>query len=749
MKKVIKKTERVVGFKSNFKYLEAYFDLLYEKAKLFAVRKMGDILKEAGKSSKNDVKDFYANLGIRSMKDQFAKIKEFRGRVKEATELFLKQTNKTKIKLHIENIAKENKLCAFEKDALALAVAISTDYRFNFIAENLGFNSRDDEWKVKDFLNILTSSFEEKIIARRFFTANATLAKSGILVIDYSRCGVGTESDFLGEEIKLPRRISSAIYGEDEPEDMILEFSEIITPKVDINSVILDETLKKEVINLINKRDLFLKKHKEWGIEKVVSYGMGTIMLFSGIPGTGKTMLAHALAKQANMKLLQVNVPNLTQSYVHNFDEAFRMLLREARLQHSILFFDEADELFSDRQCNGYMSVVLKEFEKFDGIAILATNVKQMLDEALDRRILYKLDLELPPPELRSKIWREHLPEKLPLSDDVNLQELSEKYEFSGGYIKNSVLLASQKALARSTNEDDIKVTQADLKWAAGRQRSSQLAKYADKVTPKVKLKDITLPKKLKSTLVRITKEYYNSSKVYNQWGFKDTVVSGKAITALFHGEPGVGKTMAAEALAGELGLNLYPVNIPAIVSCYVGETSKNIKKVFEAAKEAEAVLLFDEADALFAARLDDGSHHAVYINQEISTLLQEIEKFDGIVILTSNLKERMDNAFMRRIRHHLEFKKPEPLARTAIWKHHFPKNAPLDEAIDFEEIGKRYELTGGIIRNIAIKVAFEAACNGNELITQNMLEALIIEETKTQLTKRQIVGFGALTGVN
>jgi len=738
--KIKRRSKKAKGFKTNFEYLEEYFGLIYKRTCLYAVKNMDVILNSGSSRFMDDVKEFYLQLGLKSKKNIPEKIEIMREEYLKDKDSFQKRIKASKIPLHLENIACSNHLCEFEKDIIAMSLAVATDSRFNTLGEHLRFHARDKVWEVKEYLSILTDSFEERIKFRRYFMATGKLNSKGLLLLEYSGRNVGTESDFLEISIQLPRRISSAIYGEDEPEDLILAFSEIIKPNILLEHVVLDDELKIEVASLVKKRDLFMKRRVEWGIEEVLSYGLGTIMLFSGDPGTGKTMLAHALAKHADLKLLQVNVPNLLDSN-GSFEECFKMLLREASLQNAILFFDEADELFSDRCMNRNMPTILREFERFDGIAILATNRKHILDEALDRRILYKLDFGIPTPEMREKIWKEHLPEKLPMSDDVSIASLAERYEFSGGYIKNAVLLATQKAIARTGGK--AKVFHEDLCWAARKQRDSQLERYADKVTPKIKMDEIIVPKSVASNMKRIISEYRNTSKVYEKWNFKETIHHGKAITALFYGEPGVGKTMAAEAIASELGLNLYPVKIPAIVSCYVGETSKNLKKIFDAARDAEAVLLFDEADALFSARIESGSHHAVYINQQTDTLLQEIERFDGIVILTTNMPERLDKAFMRRIRHHLEFSFPSAIARKEIWKHHFPEGAPLSKDIDFAKLAEKYEITGGIIRNIAVKAAFEAACEKSEKITMKILENLLQDEQKRNSNKNSRIGFG------
>jgi SpoVK/Ycf46/Vps4 family AAA+-type ATPase len=736
-----KEKHRDEGFKNNLDYLSEYFNLIYRKACIYALSNMDTILKSSLSRYTDEAKSFYLELGVKNSREIPEKLKKMICEYRSDNKLFLKKIENSRTPLYLENIAKTHDLCKFEKDVIALAMALVTDSKLENLAVKLGFDSRSKTWEVKDYLNILTDSFAERVQCRHYFMATGKLFVNGLVSTGYSRIrGGDTENDFIEQTIQLPRRISSAIYGEDSPEDMILAFSEIITPVISLNQVVLNDESKKEVSNLIKKRDLFLKRRLQWGLEDVLSYGMGTILLFSGLPGTGKTMLAHALAKHANLKLLQVNVPNLLESN-GAFEECFRMLLREATLQNAILFFDEADELFGDRFINHHMPTILKEFERFDGIAILATNRKQILDEALDRRILYKLDFDIPGPANRELIWKEHLPPKMPLDKSVNPAELAERFEFSGGYIKNAVLLASQKAIARTGK--NAKIFQDDLVWAARIQRNSQLERFADKVTPKVKLNTVILPPKLKNKITRIISEYRNSSTVYEKWNFKETIHYGRAITAMMYGEPGVGKTMAAEAIAHELGLNLYPVKISSIVSKYVGETAKNLKRVFDAAKEAEALLLFDEADALFSSRIEGGGHHAVYINQEVDVLLQEMEKFRGIVLLTTNMPDRIDQAFMRRIRHHLKFQFPSAAAREKIWEKHFPENAPLSENINFAKLAEKYEVSGGIIRNIAIKSAFEAACTKDGQITMDILENLLNDEEKLKNNKKTKIGFG------
>ena len=722
------------GFKSNLEYLEAYFEILLMRTKMFVQNAKG--------TENTDDED--EDLDI---PDDYIPRKEKRicgVDISEAIMEFMDRIYSTKVSLPLEEIARRNQLDYFEKDVLALCLASTNDRRFMELAKKGGLSiARGDALKVREFINILSNDFESRISNRKYFNIDGRLIQNSLITPQHSKFGRGgSERDFIQTPIELPRRISSAIYGETEPDDIILSFCEIVKPEIDIDMVVMDEKHKQETLNLIQKRGRFVEVRKKWGLEQILPYGTGTIILFSGKPGTGKTMMTHGICKYLNLKLLQVNIPRLLESN-ETFDDCFKTVLREAKLQNAMLFFDEADELFGDRSCNHYMPTILREFEKYDGIAILATNRKQILDGALDRRILYKLDFELPKSEMREKIWKEHLPEKMPLENDVDLKVLAERFEFSGGYIKNAVLLAVQRAISRSES-NKVKVTQGDLLWGAQSQRNSQLERFADKVVPSISLENVILPDGHKEVINRIINEYRNSSQVFEGWGFKETITSGRAITALFHGASGTGKSMTAEALAKELNLNLYPIKIQEIVSCYVGRTAKNISDVFKDAKDAEAVLVFEEADAIFSSRLSEGSHHATYINQEISTLLCELDKFSGIVILTTNLAERIDKAFLRRIRHHLEFPMPDATARAEIWKKHFPKDAPIGQDVDFRKLGRDYEVSGGIIRNIVLKAAFEACCDG-QVITQEIIEKIAMETTATDVRRSIVIGFNAV----
>jgi SpoVK/Ycf46/Vps4 family AAA+-type ATPase len=239
------------------------------------------------------------------------------------------------------------------------------------------------------------------------------------------------------------------------------------------------------------------------------------------------------------------------------------------------------------------------------------------------------------------------------------------------------------------------------------------------------------LPGPQKATLRQIAVHVKHRFAVYDGWGFAGKGARGLGISALFAGESGTGKTMAAEVLANELHLDLYRIDLAAAVSKYIGETEKNLKRVFEAAEDSGAILLFDEADALFGKRSEVKDSHDRYANIEVSYLLQRMEAYRGLAILTSNLKNALDTAFMRRLRFVVQFPFPDAQQRELIWRGIFPAATPL-EGVDCAKLA-RLNVAGGGIRNIAMNAAFLAAAAGSPVAMPHLLQAARSEAAKRE----------------
>ena len=240
------------------------------------------------------------------------------------------------------------------------------------------------------------------------------------------------------------------------------------------------------------------------------------------------------------------------------------------------------------------------------------------------------------------------------------------------------------------------------------------LDNLAQRIEVKATWDDLVLPEEETGLLQQIAEQVRQRSVVYDDWGFRAKMNRGLGVSAMFAGESGTGKTMAAEVIANELQLNLYRIDLSAVVSKYIGETEKNLRRLFDAAEDGGAILFFDEADALFGKRSEVKDSHDRYANIEINYLLQRIEAFRGLAILATNLRSSLDQAFLRRLRFIVSFPVPGRAERLRLWQKVFPQEMPVGE-LDYRRLA-RLNLTGGNIYTIAINAAFLAA-RDNEIV--------------------------------
>ena len=268
--------------------------------------------------------------------------------------------------------------------------------------------------------------------------------------------------------------------------------------------------------------------------------------------------------------------------------------------------------------------------------------------------------------------------------------------------------------------------------WRAFRERSRpRLGPLVQPLESKLGWEDLILPSEQLELLQEAVAQVRQRARVHFEWGYAAKSARGLNLTALFSGPSGTGKTMAAEVMANDLDLDLLRVDLSAVVSKYIGETEKNLGEIFRAAEMGGAILLFDEADALFGPRskvTDSRDRHA---NIEVSYLLQRLESFRGLAVLTTNFKENLDQAFLRRIRFHIEFPFPDRAIRTRLWRAAFPSATPLGE-IDFERLS-RLSLTGGNIRNIALNSAFQAARENTAVRMEHIVNSARSEFRKSE----------------
>jgi ATP-dependent 26S proteasome regulatory subunit len=333
---------------------------------------------------------------------------------------------------------------------------------------------------------------------------------------------------------------------------------------------------------------------------------------------------------------------------------------------------------------------------------------------------LLRIELPFPSASARHQLWQRatrnaavHVPEE-------DLARLAARFSLSSPQIFQAAAEAQVLAMAQGRSE----LAYRDIAAAVRRQCGSELARMATRITPQADFTSLVVPVEVQTQLREICARVATRDTIAHEWAADSVHARSTGVTALFVGPSGTGKTLSAEALANELGLDLYRIDLAGIVSKYIGETEKNLDRVFAAATHANAVLFFDEADALFGKRSEVKDAHDRYANIEVAYLLQKMEQFDGLAILATNLKQNLDEAFARRLTFTVNFPFPEEAERCLLWETLWPPRAPRADDVDLAWFAREYRLSGGNIRNTVMAAAHLAAADGKVVTRAHLLHA-------------------------
>ena len=329
---------------------------------------------------------------------------------------------------------------------------------------------------------------------------------------------------------------------------------------------------------------------------------------------------------------------------------------------------------------------------------------------------LRALAISVPEPSLaeRRALWRAHAP-------GADVDGVAARFRLSMTQIAHAADVADAFARARGNGPPGP----ADLEHGARDASRTRLGELAGHVEPRAGWNDLVLPAQPLELLRSVAAFLRHRDLVLSEWGYQRAVAGEQGLKVLFAGESGTGKTMAAGVIAGDLGLDLFRVDLATVVSKYVGETERNLDRIFAAAEGSNALLLFDEADALFGKRSEVRDAHDRYANIEVAYLLQRMEAYAGGVILATNLRSNMDDAFLRRLDVLIEFPFPEPADRRRLWRGLVPAEAPVADDVDLDLLADRFRLTGGSIRNCSVTAAFLAADEGTGIRMTHLLRAV------------------------
>jgi len=448
----------------------------------------------------------------------------------------------------------------------------------------------------------------------------------------------------------------------------------------------------------------------------------------------GKRAIAAAACDGLGLNLCKISGQSIPSSPAE-FDALMRLWERESALSTSALLLDCDDTDTSD---SARERCITRLIESIRGVLIVSSHERR---HSLQCPVV-TIDVHKPTPGEQRTIWQSALGGA---AQNLNgkVEMLVSQFHMSTSTISSASVevlgrLAAVGAEA-STGSDAL----AQMLWDTCRvQVRSRIDDLAQRIELVANWDDLVLPELQRQVLRDIAMHVKLRVRVYETWGFASRGTRGLGISALFAGVSGTGKTMAAEVLANELRLDLYRIDLSQVVSKYIGETEKNLRRVFDAAEEGGAILLFDEADALFGKRSEVKDSHDRYANIEVSYLLQRMEAYRGLAILTTNMKSALDTAFLRRIRFIVQFPFPDAAQRGEIWRRIFPASTPT-ESLDITRLA-RLNVTGGNIRNIALNAAFLAADADEPVRMVHLLRASRSEYAKLEksLTEAEIGGW-------
>ena len=471
------------------------------------------------------------------------------------------------------------------------------------------------------------------------------------------------------------------------------------------------------------------------------------VLVFHGRDGESQWMAARVLAGGARRPLLRVRLKELLDPGTMAGTagavgmalppvsaaalKTVRAALRDARLTGAIPYFSDWDVVVRD---GTVPAELLAEVTAFPGYAVLAGKEKWLPQGTDPAGQFHWLEFGTPVYAQRRRLWRFLLPRptdstpptqttppSAPSAPDVD--DVAGQFVLTTGQIRDSVTLAHDMAAQRGGSAE--RVTERDLFAAARAHASPTLSALARHIEPRYGWDDLILPADQVAMLRELVATVRGRPKVLEEWGVGKKLAASAGVTVLFSGPPGTGKTMSAEVIAGELGLDLYKIDLSTVISKYIGETEKNLERVFKEAETSNAILFFDEADAIFGKRSEVRDAHDRYANIEISYLLQRMESYDGVTILATNLRSNLDAAFTRRLQFVVDIPFPEEEDRLRIWQALLPPEVPRAGDVNLTALANRFKLAGGNIRNVIVSATYLAAADGGRITHEYLLHGV------------------------
>ncbi|MEU8562553.1 AAA family ATPase [Streptomyces cyaneofuscatus] len=544
------------------------------------------------------------------------------------------------------------------------------------------------------------------------FQPSAPLVAGGLLEV------TDPERPLLSRTLRVPDRITAHLLGDDEPDGRLRGLVRVPAP---------DSTTRNDRAHDDSTQDD--DRPEAHRIAAALATGSGLVHLLDR--GGDPSGLAVEALTAAGRRPLVVDIAALAAAG-DRAAELVRTLAAEARLTHGGVVLGPLETLAPERPEGARLLASL--CTAVSGTPLIAYGKKNW-DPLWTRDSPVPVAVLPPGPAGAARRWRQALaeaarsvglPDAQAPADDDRLIEATASYRLDSDQLRKAATVATRLAA-----QEQRPVHPDDLRTAVRAQNGAGLERLARRIEPAVGWDDLVLPPATRTQLTELALRARHREQVLGQWGMRPGGGRGRGVIALFAGESGTGKTMSAEVVARELGMELYVVDLSTVVDKYIGETEKNLERIFVEASDVNGILLFDEADAIFGKRSQVKDAHDKHANVESAYLLQRMESFDGIAVLTTNLRANLDEAFTRRLDVIAEFPIPDAEQRLALWDRCLGTSIPRDPALDLEFCAARFELAGGSIRACAVTAAYLAAESRAPLTMDQLVTAVLQEYRK------------------
>jgi hypothetical protein len=606
-------------------------------------------------------------------------------------------------------LTEEFELSAFEQDVLLLALAPELDLKYETLYAYLN-NDVNRKWPTHDLaLRLFTDDAAQAASSRRELEPTSTLYASGLL-----------------RQLEPPQQSASSLATSFAASPVFVRFVlQLPTEDPQLATFVTSDTTQARGPGILSTEQLTDVE----SLSSLFAERPPPVLVFEGRSGSGREAAAQHLCDSLSLRLLRVDLDAARlagEALPHLLDT----LVLVARLENAALWAAPLEAVLDASGKRGADArLITTRLLASTGPLILGAGPGVAWRQILgDARCLH-VPFPDPPRNERERLWALNLAERGVAVPPSLCGELADNFALNASQIRRAV--ASAADARPIAGKSDVPLSE-ELYRAARAESGHELAKLATKVEQPHSWSDLVLPAATLQRVREVAAAIRHRHRVFDEWGFGRRIATGRGLKVLFAGTSGTGKTMTAGVIAREIGVDLYRIDLATVVSKYIGETEKNLDRIFRAADDSNAILFFDEADALFGKRSEVKDAHDRYANIEISYLLQKMEQHEGAVILATNLRKNIDEAFGRRMHYVIEFPMPDARQRELLWRGIFPPTAPLADDVDLPFLGRQFGLAGGDIQNVALDAAFLAAQDG-QVITMRQLVVAVARQMAKQ----------------